>query len=203
MSSTDIESDIHPQRFWASFQQEAEELRAKVFRRELLAAHQRIEQLLAAANYPHVHELTTNGTDGVLILTPEGDRSVASVVDWFVGFAPRIPGWVVHRRRQARPPDQAIGLTEKAFDVSLSDALFMDVECSDGMAVMVFSSASERLRCEQHQGLVAFLLQHLLGEETVMQFVAGGMLEPLPRDKEGLMSPASFVSFLHHQFNRG
>src|SRR5262249_33738670 len=84
MSRMDLGSAINPQLFWASFQQEAEELWATVFRREVPAAHQRIQELLVAANYPYVHELTSEGTDAVLVLTPEGDRSVARTVDWFV-----------------------------------------------------------------------------------------------------------------------
>lgn len=194
-------ADIDPQGFWSAFQREAAELRAKVFSRDIVSAHRRVQELLTAARYPYVHELTSMGDDAVLVLTPEGDRAIARIVDWFVSFAPSIPGWVVHRRRQPRPVDQAFRLTEIAFGVDVKDALFLDVECSDGLTVMMFTSASRYLHGDQQQGLVAFLLQHLLGEAVVIEFIAGGMLEPLPHDTTGLMSPADFVAFCREQFN--
>jgi hypothetical protein len=194
-------SDIDPRGFWSAFQREAAALRAKVFSRDIVSAHLRVQELLTAARYPYVHELTSSGDDAVLVLTPEGDRAVARIVDWFVSFAPPIAGWVVHRRRQPRPIDQAFRLTESAFAVDVRDALFLDVECSDGLTVMVFTSASRHLQGDQQQGLVAFLLQHLLGEDVVMGFIAGGMLEPLPHDTSGLMSPTDFVAFCRQQFN--
>jgi hypothetical protein len=194
-------ADIDPRWFWSAFQREAAELRDKVFSRDIVSAHSRIQELLTAARYPYVHELTSRGDDAVLVLTPEGDRATARIVDWFVSFAPPIPGWVVHRRRQPRPIDQAFRLTESAFGVDVRDALFLDVECSDGLTVMMFTSASRHLQGDQQQGLVAFLLQHLLGEEVVMASIAGGMLEPLPHDTAGLMSSADFVAFCRQQFS--
>src|SRR4051812_23800691 len=124
MDETERQS-INPAAFWEAFVAEMDALHDRLQAGEAFPTYKRIGELLGAAGYHHVYELTSDEQDhGVLIFSPEGDPDRAELIDWFVSFAPAMPKWVVHNRRQRRPWADAFAMVEQLYRLDVRDAVF-------------------------------------------------------------------------------
>jgi hypothetical protein len=174
------QDQIIPQQFWAAFAQEAASLREYVLSARLNAAYERLCQLLEQAHYPYICELSREGETASLIFTAESNASVAKVVDWFVGFAPLVPGWQIYNRRQAKSFESVELILKSIFDYNFSDSLFLYVALEDGFAVMMYSDSAQFLYDLERASAALRCLEHYLGEEFVIDYVRDATLDPLP-----------------------
>lgn len=175
-------SEIKKDAFWNAFLQESEELRRQLIRGDSARVFGRIGTLLAEHGYDGVHEVTSDDSHGILVLTPESDPSMAQVVDDFAASAPQIGGWMIFTRRQRRDPEDALRIAEEVYAVDLDGSVFaMD----DSGALHMYSPVAQELETDVGNGLVAFLMEHALGEEYAMnniRHVSLHLLQSAPRD---------------------
>jgi hypothetical protein len=185
---------IIPQQFWATFAQEAASLRAEVLSSRLHTAYARLCQLLEQSQYPHICELSREGETAVLIFTAESNALVAEAVDWFVGFAPVLPGWRIYTRRQAKPFESVTLILKSIFGCDFSDSLFLYVALEDGFAVMMYSDSARNLADLERACAALRCLEHYLGEEFVITYVRDATLDPLPavQYRDDYFKPTAF-----------
>lgn len=159
--------------FWRVFDAEASDLATKIAAGDLRGAFSRVESLLDAHGLGFCFELTQEGRDAVLVLTPEGDEDQARQIDAFVQLSPGIAGWRVYSRRQRKPLNDVYAFVRHIYDLDVTDATFDLRESPQGDVVTMHSKAVQGLTEEQAQGLVATFLDHAVGEGVVMASVGG------------------------------
>ncbi len=162
-----------PHDFWAAFRAEADELARKIAAGDLRGPFQRVESLLDEHGLQFCFDLTEEGHDAVLVLTPEGDHEQARLVDDLLGAMPPIAGWRVYGRRQRKPLKDAFTFVRHVYGRDVSDATFSLQEADAGVVVTMHSAAMGGLSDEEVAGLVATFLDHALGEDVVMDRVSG------------------------------
>ncbi len=178
--------------FWQAFGDEAAALATRIAAGNLREAFQRVESLLHEHGFDFCFELTEEGREAVLVLTPEGDQERARRIDHLVKARPEIPGWRVYGRRQRKPLEDAFAFVRHVYSLDVSDATFDLRETPKGYEVTMRSKAMEGLTGEEAQGLVSTFLDHAVGEDVVMARVAG----LAAHDGRGHLSPAALVTSL-------
>lgn len=191
MSNSDLD-EPQPEQFWRAFDLESHKLFDLVFSSNVLAAYQRIGELLSGANYPYVYEVTSDENNAILVFTPESDADLARIVDAFVRVAPPIPKWRVFNRRQRRPVEDAFAMLEKVYEVDASDAVFSICKATNGFDVTMHTDAAELLGDPEKEGFASFFLEHAIGEELAMRMVRKRDVARLD-DNASCLSPGSFV----------
>lgn len=159
--------------FWSAFRVGADELARQIATGDLRGAFQRMESLLDEHGLQFCFELTEEGSDAVLVLTPEGDQEQAQLIDDLVGAMPPIAGWRVYGRRQRKPLRDAFTFVRHVYGRDVSDATFSLRETPEGVVVTMHSAAMSGLAEEEVEGLIATFLDHALGEDVVMDRVNG------------------------------
>jgi hypothetical protein len=183
---------INPPAFWAAFTAEMDEFLDAVKSGEAFPTYERIGELLRAAGYQNVYELTSDDQDrGALIFSPESDPAVAELIDWFVSFAPAMPKWVVHNRRQRRPWAEAFEMVEQVYRVDVRDAVFSIAEADGRVNVTMYTEAAT-FKKDLKRGTLRFFLEHAVGEDLVMRRV-GRLAIKRPRHAPEDLSPEDFV----------
>jgi len=179
-------------KFWQAFVAQANSLARSVTGRDFANAFQRIESLLQKYGFDFCFELTEEGGDAVLVLTPEGDRAEASRIDDLLKARPEITGWRFYGRRQRKPLEDAFVFVRHVYDLDVSDATF-DLRATErGQEVTMYSDAIEGLAQEAAEGLIATFLDHAVGEDIVMKKVA----RLIPGSGRGQLSPPELVEGL-------
>jgi len=178
--------------FWRAFGAEAVALATRVTSGDLRGVFQRVETLLLEHGFDFCFDLTEEGHEAALVLTPEGDPVQARRIDELVHSRPEIPGWRVYGRRQRKPLADAVAVVRNIYDVDVSDATFDLRETPRGFEVTMRSKAVRNLKTEEAQGLIATFLDHAVGEAVVMERVAG----LVAGQGRGRLSVAALVALL-------
>jgi hypothetical protein len=179
--------------FWKTLAKEAPKLHSDVFAKGLTIAHNdRVGELVEAAGFSFLTEMTTEGSELVLIFTPEWNLEVAEDIDWFVSLAPAIPNWKIYTRRQRTEAEFALELVEAALQADVSDAKFSVVEVEGGLHVTMHSQDWDEFNSDGREFCVRFFLSHALGEQKMMDHVVSVALAP-PAKTAKLLTPEKMV----------
>lgn len=178
--------------FWHAFGVEAVSLATRIAAGNLREAFQRVETLLKKHGFDFCFDLTQEGCDAVLVLTPEGDPEQARGIDRLVQARPELAGWRVYGRRQRKPLHDAFAFVWHVYGLDVRDATFDLRETPRGYEVTMHSKAVEGLTAREAEGLAATFLDHAVGESVVMARIAG----LFTRDGAGDLSPVALVTYL-------
>lgn len=159
---------INTVKFWQRFSRIAEILRQKILSDELRFAFYEVEKVLQECEYHFAFELTHDGHNAILILTPEGDQTIAAQIDSLLAGKPAIDSWIIYGRRQKKTIKDAFTFIHHIYGIDISDCKFSMTESIEGLKINLASRSIEGLSGEERQGLVATLLDHLVGEEVMM-----------------------------------
>jgi len=113
------------------------------------------------------------------------------VIDQFLTFAPEIPGWQFHGRRQRKDWATAFAYLEAAFGVAAQDARFTVELIEEGLSVTMYSSAYNRIEPIFRETFIFFLLSHSLGEEVLFDRICEAILAP-PSTNLATLGPEEF-----------
>jgi len=178
--------------FWRAFCVEADTLTAMIVAGHLRGAFQRVESLLQEHGFDYCFELTHEGCETVLVLTPEGDHEQAQCIDHLVEAKPELSGWRVYGRRQRKTLEDAFAFVRHIYNLDVSDATFDLRETPEGYKITMYSKAMRGLTAQEAYGLVATFLDHAVGENVVMARVIGFSAQ----EGVGRLSAAALVSAL-------
>jgi hypothetical protein len=178
--------------FWHAFGTEAATLARTIAAGNMREAFQRIESLLREHGFDFCFELTEEGGEAVLVLTPEGDHEQAGRIDRLLEATRGVPGWRIYGRRQRKPLKDAFAFVRTIYGLDVSDATFDIRDTPKGYEVTMRSKAVKGLTGSEARGLVATFLDHAVGEDVVMERVAVLHAD----DGLGHLSPASLVASL-------
>jgi hypothetical protein len=156
--------------FWQEFDASSEVLAKKVIggHRE---AFQHIETLLQKNGFDFCFELTCEGPDAVLALTPEGNVGVAQRIENLVQEKHDIRGWRVYSYRQRKPLPDALTFVRHIYGIDVADASF-DLQVNFGFyRITMYCGDLNKLATGEIYGLVETFLDHAIGEELVMSQV--------------------------------
>jgi hypothetical protein len=166
---------------------------SKIATGDLGGSFQRVEAMLREHDFDFCFELTEEGQNAVLVLTPEGDLEQARRIDNLLEARPRIDGWLFYGRRQRKPWSDALVFVRHIYGADLSDATFEVKETSQSFEVVMWSKAVSGLTDDEARGLVSTLLDHAVGEEVVMARVAGVVAYA---EGTGCMAPSALIATL-------
>ena len=127
-----------------------------------------IDGLLKDCRLPFCFDITENESSCLFIFSPEGEESVAIMIDDLVVSAPEIPQWKVFGRRQRKPFDDVCAFIRHLYLVDLSMSRFRLTQRADGLYVQIFISPDADLTTDERQGLINTFLWHVYGEDVVM-----------------------------------
>lgn len=161
------------QDFWLLFSVSAEELAKEISKNNLRAAFDRVEVMLRQHGFDFAFELTKEGNDSVLVLTPEGDQREAQLIDELIKAMPKIPGWRVYPRRQRKPLSDAFAFVRNIYGVDISEATFDLRKSSARYEVVMSSSSLADLEPDEVKGLIGTFLDHAIGEDAAMTLIVG------------------------------
>jgi hypothetical protein len=157
--------------FWQEFDASSEVLAENVIGGRHREAFQHIETLLQKNGFDFCFELTCEGPDAVLALTPEGNVEVAQRIENLVQAKPDIRGWRVYSHRQRKPLSDALTFVRHIYGIDVADASF-DLQLNFGLyRITMYCGDLNELTTGEICGLVETLLDHAIGEELVMSKV--------------------------------
>lgn len=179
--------------FWRAFRQDANSLADQIATGSLRDAFGRVECMLEMYGLNFCFELTEEGQDAVLVLTPEGDKQEAQRIDYLLREKPAISGWRFYARRQRKSLADALQFVRHIYGVDLSDATFDIRQTIDGYVVTMRTRAVEGFTSDEARGLAETFLDSAVGEEIAMSRIA----EVVARgDVGGHLSPSELITIL-------
>lgn len=163
--------NTHENAFWREFADDAPVLAQMVNANNLREAFKRIEAMLHRYGFEFCFELTEEGRDAVLVLTPEGDQKQARAIDKLIEVNPGIAGWRIYGRRKQKTLEDVYAFVAHIYGLNVSDATFDILETARGREVIMWSDALSGLSDDEARGLVATFLDHAVGEDVAMSNV--------------------------------
>lgn len=134
-----------------------------------------IDEALREHDLSFVYEVTEGPFGGELTFTPEGDPTLAKVIDRFVAQAPSFDTWVVHSRRHRKSFSAALAFVKALHGVDLTGLHFKVRNLGGQFHLLFIHPGLAALEEDRRFAVAATFLDHALGEAVAMSFV--GALE--------------------------
>jgi hypothetical protein len=158
--------------FWQWFADHQSELLEIVQGKKAGRVTELIDGALASARLGHLTYEVTGGPAGAeLTFTPQGDPVLARFIDHFIASAPSFERWMIFGRVQRKSLAAALKFVKAIHGIDISDARMKSVELEDRYHLCFLHDGLFALDEEKRFAIASTLLDHAIGEQTVMQWI--------------------------------